>query len=140
LNSSWVWFTENPITILPLVILFTLLVETIMIIKINKMKKIIKSILVIVLANLISFLLPYIILGALDDMYYLKQTLNKLPIYIINTGYLIITIIIEIPIVYNMLKGNADSKKKLIISTMVVNIVTTLATVIIEHIKYRGSW
>jgi hypothetical protein len=120
-NSSWKWFAGNPITVLPYVTLFTLVSEIFMIIKINKIttiKNIVKTFLVIILANFTSFLLPYLFMGLWDELEYnygfletLKHNISKFPFYIINIGYLFITIIIEIPIIYNLLKKQLSIKE-----------------------------
>jgi hypothetical protein len=146
-NSSWRWFAGNPITLLPLVVFFTLFSEIILIIKINKINNIQKTALVIVLANLASFLFPYLYMGLFDELRHdygfmktLEYNINAFPVYIINIGYLFITMAIETPIVYNLLKGMVGNKKKLITSTIILNIITTSVAAIIEHIKYNGSW
>ena len=50
------------------------------------------------------------------------------------------TILIELPIVYNILKKYTKSKKILIITIVCANILTTLITYMAERIFCRGLW
>ena len=151
-NSSWNWFTKNPIIILPWIIISTILIEAIFICVINKIsiiKYIIITVIVVIIANSISFILPYILLGFIEDIYsgmglkffeLINIWLDKMPIYIISIGYLILTLILEIPIIYIIISKITTNKKKLLFSIILINITTTLISAIIERILYRGSW
>ena len=151
-NSSWNWFTKNPITILPWIILSTILIEITficMLNKINKLKNIIITSIVIIIANLISFILPYIFLGFIEDVYegmglgffeLINIWLDKSPVYIISIGYLIITLVLEMPFIYIIISKIASDRKKLLYSVFLANVITTILTTIIERILYRGSW
>ena len=57
-NSSWHWVTVSPLTIFPLAVVFTLLVEAFAVKRFAKVDDSKKAFLVIGLANLLSFLAP----------------------------------------------------------------------------------
>jgi len=151
-NSSWNWFTKNPITILPWIVMSTILIEITFICvmnKINKLQNIIITSAVVIVANLISFILPYIFLGFMEDVYegmklgffeLLNIWLNTMPIYIIGTGYLIITLALEIPFTCIIISRIVSDRKKILYSVILVNIITTILSAIVERILYKGSW
>lgn len=64
-NSSWHWFTKQPWTILPLVVVITLLIEVGIICFSNRMKPRFIPLISIVAANVLSFLFPLFALGIL---------------------------------------------------------------------------
>lgn len=149
-NSSWRWLTDDPLTILPLAVIFTLLVEIFAIYLCNKTTKLKlwRVGLVVTGANLASFLLPYLFLGF--EAHHLTYTSNifeaiqymmeKGPYYIVGFVFLFLTLVIEGPVVYFALKNSIKNEKKLIISIVVVNCITTLAVAIVEHVICRGQW
>ena len=51
-----------------------------------------------------------------------------------------LTLLIEIPIIYNLLKRHVDSKKKLLWSIIGSNIVTTAMAAVIERMVTDGHW
>ena len=53
---------------------------------------------------------------------------------------LLLTIIIEMPIVYNVLKSNVQSKRMLQITIIVSNIITTAGVAVIERLITEGHW
>ena len=140
-NSSWRWISEKrPYDVLPFVIVFTLIIETLSVIfiagvKQNKQK----AFIIILIGNLLSFATPYIS-AATDEIYTFSQMLEHLPFYTVSFWYLAITLIIEIPIVYNGLKNNAKSKKLLLLTIIFSNILTTLMTYGAERLFCYGEW
>ena len=54
--------------------------------------------------------------------------------------FVILTLVLEIPIVYNLLKKHVDSKKKLLWSIVGSNIVTTAMVAVIERMVTDGYW
>lgn len=143
-NSSWIWLTDNPLTILPYAIIFTLIVEIITVIKLGKIKDYKKACLIIIIANLSSFILPYVFLAfeflPFSDTLSISYSVNKGPYYIVLTGYLMMTILIELPITYFLLEKNTLNKKRLILSIITSNVATTLAVAIVERILYIAQW
>jgi len=143
-NSSWHWVTSSPVNVLPFAIIFTLAIETAAVVLIGKVPDVKKSIIIISLANLFSFLAPaifrafrfYPVSGSLS----LGAAFNKGPYYIVLTGYLVLTIIVELPIVYWLLKKDTSKKPDLVIAILASNIVTTLLVAVCERLICIGSW
>lgn len=140
-DSSWCWLTDTrPFDILPPVALATIVIEVLAIWLIPHTGKLMKTAVAVILANAASFLLPYALL--LNDPVYPKfdDMLNAGPNYIVGAGFVILTLVLEIPIVYNLLKKHVDSKKKLLWSIIGSNIVTTAMVAVIERIVTDGYW
>lgn len=143
-NSSWHWVTASPLKVLPFAIFVTLLIETTAIVSIGKVADIKKSFIVVSLANLISFLAPYIFRAfrfiPTSGGFRLVDAFNKGPYYIVLTGYLVLTLIIELPIVYFILNKYVKDNKRLVISILSSNIITTLLVAICERQICIGRW
>ena len=140
-DSSWCWLTDTrPFDILPPVALATIVIEVLAIWLIPHTGKLMKTAVAVILANAASFLLPYALL--LNDPVYPKfdDMLNAGPNYIVGAGFVILTLVLEIPIVYNLLKKHSDSKKKLLWSIVGSNIVTTAMVAVIERMVTDGYW
>ena len=140
-DSSWCWLTDTrPFDILPPVALATIVIEVLAIWLIPNTGKLMKTAVAVILANAASFLLPYALL--LNDPVYPKfdDMLNAGPNYIVGAGFVILTLVLEIPIVYNLLKKHVDSKKKLLWSIVGSNIVTTAMVAVIERMVTDGYW
>lgn len=143
-NSSWNWVTTSPLTLLPLAVLFTLLVETVSVVKFGRVDKILKAFFVIGLANILSFLAP-----GLERAYRfipttgrvsLSAAFNKGPYYMVFSGYLLLTVIVELPVVYFLLRNNTSDKKRLVISIIVSNVATTIIVAVLERLLCVGRW
>lgn len=147
-NSSWQWFTRNPLPLLPWVIIGTLIVETFILCYFNKIAKIRKVFIIILTANIVSFLIPYACLGIPEGggMEYggffeqISYMAEKSPAYIIGMIYFVLTLISEIPIVYFSLKNHVRNKKRFFILIIFANTITTLIIAVLERITYKGSW
>jgi len=72
--------------------------------------------------------------------YSIFAAFNKGPYYIILAGYLILTIAVELPIVYFLLRKDSVSRKNLLVSILLSNIVTTLLVAVCERIICVGQW
>ena len=57
---------------------------------------------------------------------------DKYPFYIVGLAFLMLTLIVEIPIVFVGLKGNTTNKKRLAILIIVANIITTIPLPIVK--------
>ena len=96
---------------------------------------------VICLANVASFLLPYAILLMPSDVgYTFEMSIRNLPRYIVGFGYLFLTLIAEVPVVYISLKKFITNKKRFLMTIIIVNAVTTIMVAIIERVICKGSW
>ncbi len=143
-NSSWVWISETrPYDILPFVVIGTLLIETVAVNLVGKIDNWYKSFFAIFTGNIISFIAPYI--GYSNSLYgqmgyTLSQIISRGPYYTVGMAFLLLTIIIELPIVYLLLKKDADNKKNLALSILVANIVTTALVAVVERTLCYGHW
>lgn len=149
-NSSWVWLTGDPRPMLPWAIIGTLITEIFIIGYFNSIrnKNIIKLAAFVILGNVVSFLVPYIFIGLLPSVHVdIDNFFERIdyfttigPFYIVGIALLILTLLIEIPIVYFSNIKVVESKKRFIISIIVANIITTTAVAIIERTLYKGNW
>jgi len=141
-DSSWIWISEKrPFDILPWVAIGTILIEWLSIWLIPKTGQALKALGTVTLANAASFLLPYAFLKASLSWYgTFDHILDSGPHYIVSGVFLLLTIIIEMPIVYNVLKSNVQSKRMLQITIIVSNIITTAGVAVIERLITEGHW
>lgn len=143
-NSSWHWVTTSPMNVLPFAVIFTLFIETISVVKLGKVANTKKAFLVVSLANLMSFLAPYLerayrfrrVVGGFS----LSAAFDKGPYYMVLGGYLFLTIIVELPIVHYLLGKEATNKKRFIGAVVASNIVTTLLVAVLERFICIGRW
>lgn len=139
-NSSWVWISETrPYDILPFAVIITLFIETFSIIKISKVKKYAGVFACVLLGNMLSFSVPYI-LAMTDELYSFEQMLEHMPYYTVGLAYLLITVAVEYPIVYNCLKRYAPNRKTLAFTILGSNLVTTIMTAVAERVFCTGQW
>lgn len=141
-DSSWIWISEKrPFDILPWVALGTILIEWLSIQLIPKTGQALKALGAVSLANAASFLLPYAFLKASLSWYgTFDHILDSGPHYIVSGVFLLLTIAIEMPIVYNLLKSNVNNKRLLQITIIASNAVTTAGVAIIERMITEGYW
>ena len=140
-NSSWHWLTDTrPIYILPIVIIATLFIEIYSISYVCKIKP--KNIACpITLANVASFAMPYLFeVIKLNQLYSFSQIIEHTPMFTVGIVYLVMTIIIELPVVYFLLRKNIENKKRLLATIIITNTVTTTMVAIIERIVCAGKW
>lgn len=141
-DSSWVWISEKrPFDILPWVALGTILIEWLSIWLIPKTGHALKVLGIVMIANAASFLLPYAFLKA-DLSWYgtFEHILDSGPHYIVSGVFLLLTLLVEMPIVYNVLKSKVQDKKKLQLTIIISNMITTAGVAIIERLITEGYW
>lgn len=141
-DSSWYWISEKrPWDILPWVAISTILIETLAIWLIPKTKQFIKTTGIVIVANLVSFLLPYGILAVGNSWYgTFQDILNSGPMYIVSLMFLILTLAAELPIVYKVLKPHVEKDKVLLWTIIFSNAATTAMVAIIERLITEGAW
>ena len=141
-NSSWHWLTNtNPFDVLPFAAILTLLIEYIAIKKANAISRSWRLFVIISIANIASFLLPFAVLLLPSEIgYSFEMSIQHLPKYIVGIGYLLLTLIVEMPVVYISYQKIVSNKKRLIISIIMVNAATTIMVAAVERIICRGSW
>lgn len=141
-NSSWHWIKDyRPWDILPWVATGTIVIEILAIWLIPRTRHFFKVSGTVIIANLVSFLLPYGFLAMGDTVHKTFQAaLNARPSYIVGVMFLLITLSAELPIVYEILKQHVEKKKVLLWTVITSNVITTVAVAIIERIIAPGSW
>ena len=143
-NSSWHWVTASPMKVLPFAAAFTILIETTSVIKLGRVTDFKKAFYIICLANLMSFIAPYLERAyrfiPTSGGYSIFAAFNKGPYYIVLAGYLILTVAVELPIVYFLLRKYSLNRKNLLISIILSNTVTTLLVAVCERIICVGRW
>ncbi|MCQ4638118.1 hypothetical protein NE619_15380 [Anaerovorax odorimutans] len=141
-DSSWYWISkQRPFDLLPWVALATIAIEALAINFIPKTKQFFKTLGIVIIANLISFVIPYFI-EYLSQSWYgsWDAILDSGPIYNVNLLFLILTLAAETPIVYNVLKRYVSKEKVLLWTIILSNIVTTIMVLVIEHTLCYGAW
>jgi len=142
-NSSWHWVSEmRPFDVLPWVVIPTLVIEIAVLFWCTK-DNFFRVGIIVILANLLSFVAPFFIDWTLGDYqilgYDFERFLNHTPRYIIGITYGIMTLAVELPVLCNAFKKNTP-EKKLIKTIVVVNAVTTVLVFAIERIVCQGTW
>ena len=97
----------------------------------------------VLIGNLISFAVPYIGYSNTTPYagyYTLTQILNRGPFYTVGAAFLIITIMVELPFMYFWLRKDVTNKKKLILVTVLVNIITTALVALTERLLCEGYY
>ena len=143
-NSSWHWVTTSPLKVLPFAVIITLLAETFAVVKIGRTADAKKVFLVVSCANLFSFLAPYIERAyrfiPTAGGFSIKAAFDKGPYYMVLTGYLLLTLIVELPVVYLLLRKNTECKRRLFVSILASNVITTLFVAVCERLICIGQW
>lgn len=150
-NSSWHWLTDSPKKFLPYAILLTLVIEIVAIVFLGRLKSSlslkVKGTLIIIIANIASFLLPYIYRTIEIESFYGEGwnvawhlAFTSGPYYIVLLGFLFLTISVEVPIIYLYLKKHTERFRVLLSVIIIVNIVTTLIVAVMERMMFYGQW
>ena len=142
-NSSWIWISETrPWDILPWVIVGTLVIEILAIRLFGGEKKLGRIALFVTLGNLISFLVPYLLkwISYAIQGFDFDKYLNHAPSFIVGLGFLALTLIVELPLVYFTVKPKDAPNHRLLYTIIGANIVTTALTAIAEQTLCRGHW
>lgn len=139
-NSSWYWISNSrPWDILPIVAVATVIIEVFIINKFGKVNKLYKTAFAVIIANLLSFAMPYI-LRCFNELYDFEQMINNTPSYTVTAVFLLMTLIIEMPFVYFSLQKSSDNQKHLILSILSSNVATTILVAATERIICKGTW
>lgn len=142
-NSSWMWLTTSPLPVFPLAVLVTLLVETVLI-KRASGAKMGKVLLTVSLANLFSFIVPYLLRAyqmiPTQGRFSVLAAFERGPFYIVATGYLVLTLVLELPVVYLLLARDSAKKARLALTIIGVNILTTGLVALAERLICSGRY
>lgn len=152
-NSSWIWVSETrPLDLLPIVVAITLAIEICAVNCFAKVKELKRVIPVVTLANLFSFLVPYVFEAISPNNAYsclvseegvfcvINHTVEHCPFYTISVFFLVLTLLLEVPIVYSFCKKKVESKKRLFYVIVIANTLTTVITFAVERIFCYGEW
>lgn len=148
-NSSWHWLSsKKPYELLFIIAPLTIAAESAAIDHIPKIRKPAKVIGIVGAANLASFFAPYaaIILNALlyspeiDIEWELTYTIDYMPYYTVGVFFLIVTLCVELPIVYFSLRKDCQKRHLLLITVIVSNIITTALCALAERLLCHGAW
>lgn len=150
-NSSWHWISsKKPYELLLFIAPLTIAAEFAAINYIPQICKPKKVLLVVGAANLASFLAPYLLL-LLDDMLLdniprettvltIEQICDNIPYYTVGVVFLIMTICVELPIVYFTLRNDCEKKRRLLLTIIGANVVTTGLCALAERLLCYGKW
>lgn len=140
-NSSWVWISEKrPYDLLPFVIVGTLIVEILAVRYIPNIKKLPKVCGLVILGNLLSFAVPYLLRVPSGVGYSFVENLDSFPSYTVNILFLIMTLAVEVPFLYKFLRKETEHQKRLLITLIAVNVLTTIGVAVTERIFCYGNW
>ncbi len=146
-NSSWHWVTVSPMTVLPIAIILTLAIEWLGITIFGKVSEIVRTFIIVTIANIASFIAPYIYSTFKLNRFYgsglfyaWERAFNNGPNYLIRLVYLLLTLCIEVPLVYFLLKNRSSDKKRLLLVTIAVNVITTIVIAVLERFLCQGQW
>lgn len=142
-NSSWWWTWESllkPSDLFPIAVAVTLAIEMLAVELIARAGRPLRSFLTVAAANLFSFGAP-ILVFAIDEIHPLSWYLEHQPIYLVGPLYLVMTLAIEVPIVYALLYRDDDKpyNRKLLATIIGANVVTTALVAIIEQTLCFGT-
>ena len=143
-NSSWIWLSEaRPYDVLPFVAVITIAIETAALWYVLGKKHLVKIAVVVVIANLLSFAAPY--LFWYDES--IRMPLKPFPelmeyghYFTVGTIFLIMTLVLEIPVVFLTLRKYAKGKWRFLLTVAGANVVTTIITAAAERIFCYGQW
>ena len=141
-NSSWVWVSETrPYDVLPFVIIATLLIETLAVNYLPGIQNLPQVFWRVALGNVLSFAMPY--LGAAAGVGPIAssflQSYEKYPYYHVGTMFLIVTLAVELPVVFTLCRYT-ERKKDLLFTILAANLVTTVLTALVERTLCYGHW
>lgn len=136
-NTSWVWLTDaRPGDVLPFTAAATIAIEFCAAYFVGRTGRPWKTLIVVVLANLMSFIWPYLLMkfGNAQTGHGVWDTG-----YFVGVIFLLITVAIELPITYYNLKPGAQSSKRLLWTVIAANVVTTAMCAVVERLYCHGS-
>ena len=143
-NSSWVWISETrPFDLLPAEIAGTLLIEVAAVLLSLQRRRFWKALFFVTLGNLLSFAAPYLyilLVTAVEGIYSFSKFIDHWPYYTVGVIFLIVTVAIELPVVWLALRKDAKNQRRFAWIIIAVNVLTTGLTALAERLLCRGSW
>lgn len=146
-NSSWRWFTKTrPHDLLPLSIVLTVAIEIFALLRFGGVKSKGWAAGGVIAANLISFLVPWaleyedFLYGGWNTAMSFGAFLSKTPHYQVTILFLCLTLLLELPVLYLLLRKRAQDKKRLMITAAGANAMTTAICAVLERTLCHGQW
>ncbi len=141
-NSSWHWISKmRPYDLMPLAAAVTLALETVLINRFARLQNTKKVFSFVLFANVLSFAAPYLFEHATSGgIYTFDRLLDAAPIYTVGIVYLVMTLIVEVPVVYAALRKDAQKKTVLLWTIIGSNVLTTAAVLFMERTLCYGQW
>lgn len=127
---------------MPWTAILTIAIETLSINYFPRVHKLLKTFCIVTLANLLSFAAPYLInLFEYDSSgFAFSKYLEHWPSYTVGLLYGFMTVAVELPVVYAALQKHTGSKRRLLLTIIFSNAVTTCMVAGIERVFCQGSW
>lgn len=120
----------------PFIVGGMLVIEGVIILLLSDIKRIVNVSFAVLVANVASFALTRFAIGILKHETFYKGMITQGLIasnIFAGVAYLIVSLIIELPILYFMLRVFTEKKVRLMVVAAAANIVSTVALVIVEY-------
>lgn len=135
-GGGWFWKSELiPLHILPVALAGAFLVEIGLFLLTTKPLHKGRACIVFLVGNLLSFLLSY-------GLIYMSSQATLLPqdIYIVNGAFLILTFFAECSLEYGLLNRDTNNKRRLLLTVILLNLLTTILLGWIERTLCYGLY
>lgn len=146
-NSSWRWFTKTrPHDLLPVSIILTIAIEIFALLRYGGVKSKGWAAGGVTAANLVSFFVPWaleyedFLYGGWNTAMSFDAFLSKTPHYQVTILFLLLTLLLELPVIYLLLRKRVQNKKRLMITAAGANAMTTAICALLERTLCRGQW
>ena len=126
--------------VIPIVLGGMLIIEGVIILLLSDIKRIVNVSFAVLVANAASFIIPRFALGYLrhESFYKGMFTQGFMSSHIIAAAsFLVVSLIIELPIIYLMLRVFTEKKVRLMVAAATANIVTTAVLFVVENNLHR---
>lgn len=141
-DTSWRWMTDTrPWHLLPVAVVLTVAIETLGIAKCGRVASISKVLLLVCICNLLSFGSTYLfdVVSPIAG-FTIADFIEMGPYYNVGALFLIVTIAVEVPLVYLGLRRNTQSRPRLALAIFASNVLTTAAVAVTERLASYGRW
>ena len=122
-------------------IIGTVAIETICIYLATHKNCFLKTIITVSIANLASFLIPYLFVRLVPKLLYTYEQMKEhTPLFMIGAGYFIVTILFELPIVFLTMRKQFNANKQAALIIIGSNLLTTIMVFFVERFYAPGAW
>ncbi|MBR1731170.1 MAG: hypothetical protein IJ725_01890 [Ruminococcus sp.] len=142
-NSIW---NEKPESFslskyMPIIVGGTLIVEALIILLLSDIKRIVNVSFAVLVANVVSFIVPRLAWGFINGGGFYTGLFtygNAVTDWLVTFLYLAVTLLIELPIVWYMLRHFTKKIAKLLLVTAAANVFTTVILAILQQLLYNS--